>query len=185
MHLLTKMTSVNCHSSEIFLSAHPGCNTTPPCVAKPVPKPKAVLEFRSVPHLWGLRAPSLVWTCLQVGLTQPQTKVRVVFKGESRNGFSILTIGGHWMQHTSSTNPAYPVSASVTQLPSQLLTSHVGFGHLCTRWLNCTRDLWHLPAPGAMWAEHPQRMLPCDDEKETAEERSEKDAETRGITALC
>lgn len=73
MHLLTKMTSVNSHSSEIFLSAHPGRNTTPPCVAKPVPKPKAVLELRSVPHLWGLRAPSLVWTCLQVspGVSHP------------------------------------------------------------------------------------------------------------------
>lgn len=66
MQLLTKMTNVNSHSSEIFLSAHPGCNKTPPWVAKPVSKPKAVLQLTSVPQLWGSRAPSLVWTCLQV-----------------------------------------------------------------------------------------------------------------------
>lgn len=54
---------------------------------------------RSGSHLWGLRAPI---SCLDLPqgisrwvLPKLQTKVRLVFKGESRNGFSILTTDGH------------------------------------------------------------------------------------------
>lgn len=54
---------------------------------------------RSGPHLWVSRAPI---SCLNLsqGISRwfshkLQTKVRLVFNGESRNGFSILTIGGH------------------------------------------------------------------------------------------
>jgi len=97
--LLTKMTSVNSHFGEIFLSAPPGCNETLPLAAIPAPKPKAVLATQARLPPLGTESPYLLpgpasrhlsWVSCEL-----QTKVRLVFKGESRNGFSILNTGGY------------------------------------------------------------------------------------------
>lgn len=83
--LLTKMTSVNSHSGEIFLSAHPGCNETPPLAAIPVRKPKAVLATQvRLPPL-GTESPYLLpgpaSRYLQVGLTQAADQGQISLQG--------------------------------------------------------------------------------------------------------
>lgn len=98
-----------------------------------------------------------------------QTKVRLVFDGESRNGFSILTIGGHLDARCFIPQPSL-TSLCIFQLAlkSAFKLTH-RFWPSLYRVLNYTRDLWHLLAPGTMWAEHPQQIFGCDD-KETAKE---------------
>lgn len=86
--LLTKMTSVNSHSSEIFLSAHPGCIETPPFAAILVPKPKAVLAIQvSLPPL-GIQSPYLLpgptSRYLWVGLTQTADQGQIGRRGREQ-----------------------------------------------------------------------------------------------------
>lgn len=54
---LSRMTSVNSHFSEVFLSAHPGCNKTPPFGCHPCSWAKGCAGNPGQGWLWGSRVP--------------------------------------------------------------------------------------------------------------------------------